>query len=650
MSENKCECPCHEPGKQYTIMHAAPCCGPNAPQLDKEIAMSSNTIANAPDTNTLVEGTPAIKTVPVRNEIADGSYDRLKKVIGDKVTAAITEGKTLVMEKPTVVGESSRGTVYSYGPVDYHHWHSVLPEEAQQTFKCNHCGAAWSLLASIAILEDDGSLTYPLAQALVECEDDEVVTAMFARYPDVASDVKNPAARHKHMLPLGQLPMHLLHQEVDDGGYEHFYAAPFQVLRNFNNAHRAFNDLQYVQTLYSKLVAKHLHPEILDKIFKVIEIKMPDVRTDTALTRADEVVKLVKTVRLMDANGNNGFLYLWSQLIIRENGWMGHIFGSILGIVMDAAIEMNDNDNMEMAMLRVKELLSHATSAENYKNKTAPASEQSLDGTMKFLAENNQTGVLSRRLLPIDEVVSVFWTTTEANAAEPAAEEAPMSALERARAALKKQRDPAVSAVAKLDAMIDNHVTSVNMSLATFIESIGNYATLAVSHRTQSMFPVFVTGPSEEGDHDFLLNFDKGVHPYAHLLQTPQPMAYQTIAQMAEVMNADVPYPKELPVMAFFKSQRFPTEPENYVIHLENVGYNFHQMMDKHGSCVLGSTVRSEHFGAYSRPLVELSRNIPMDTHAGKNAAGGIFMRVGMVFNAVRKDGAREEILISSLK
>lgn len=581
---------------------------------------------------------------------ADESYDRLRQAVGAKFTEALTARKIIVTERPTVVGDGGDGPLYSYGPVDFGHWHTCLPEAAKKQFQCSHCLAAWSLLSSTVVLNDDGSVTYPLVEALKECEDDPIVALMFQKFPDVTKAVENIANRRAQLLPCSGLPIQHLFEEKDDKGYQHFFAGTRDAIRTFNKGLRTFADINHVQTLFTKIMAKRLHPTILEKIFQYVELKLPDVRGDTALTRAKEVVDLVKKVREVEAAYGRGFLYLWSQILVRENGWMTHIYGSILGIVMDAAVEMDDVDSVEMSMLRVKELLSHATSGENYKNKVAPASEQSLDGTMKFLTANNFEGSLSRRLMPIEEIPSVFWISSKPTAEEGVQEETTLTPLQQARARLKKNNDSATGSIAKLDEILGKHVTKVETSITSFIENIGNYATLALSHRVQSMFPVFVTGPAEEGNHDELLNFDKGIHPHAHLMQPAQPMAYQTVASMAEVMNPDLPFPNELPVMAFFKSQRIPTEPENYVLHLENVGYNFQQMMLKHGSCIMGSSVRSEHFGQYSRAIVDLSRNIPMNVDAGKSAAGGVFMRLGMVFNAVRKDGGREEITLTSLK
>ena len=602
-----------------------------------------------PDTNVLVEGASGAAVEQVRSEIADTSYERLRKAIGEKVTAALESGKIIITERPTPIQTDKDSSIASFGPIDYFHWHLSLPQEAQQTYRCNHCAQAWCIMTSLAVLNEDGSVYRPLAAAVAECSDDPIVAAIFNEYPDVKAALENPAERRAQYLPLAGLPAHLLFDDKDGDGYEHFYGASKELIKAFNARLEQFGDLNYVQTVYTKLTSPKLHPEILAKILKYVEIKLPNVREDTALSRAEALVDLVKKVRTMDANGGRGFLYFWSKLIQKENGWMRHMYKSVLGIILDAAVEMNDTDNMEMALLRVKELMGKATSDENYKNKSAPASEQGLDVTMKFLSENNFATSLNRRLLPLDEVTSVFWTTQEPQAIAPAAEEKPLSKLELARATLKKQRDPANNAVSKLDEILSNHVERVDMSAAAFIENIGNYASLSISNRVPGMIPVFATGPEEEGDHDLLMNFDKGVHPHAHLLAMSTPLTYQQLGQMAEVEPGALPLAKELPVLAVFRSKRFDEGDTNYVLHLENLGFNFWQMMEKHGSCILGTTIRSEHFG-HSRALVDLSRNISMDITAGKNTAGRVLLRVATIFNAVRMDGTREEITLTSVK
>jgi hypothetical protein len=636
---------------QYSIMHCVPCCGPGSPPPPEEeykYPMSMNETTTAASDNVLVEGTTDTAAL-LRNEIADASYERLRKAIGEKVTAALTSGKILITQRPTEIQTDKDSSVASFGPIDYHHWHLALPQEAQQTYRCNHCAQAWSIMTSLAVLNEDGSVTRPLAEAILECSDDSVVTAMFEQHPDVKANLENLATYRAQFLPLAGLPSHLLFEGEDVDGYEHFFGATKDVVKAFNAQLEQFGDLNYIQTVYTKLTSQRLHPELLAKIFKYVEIKLPNVREDTALTRAPALVELIKTIRTMESNGGRGFLYLWSMLIKKENGWLRHLYKSVLGIVLDATVEMNDVDNMEMALLRVKELMGKATADENYKNKSAPASDQGLDGAVKFLSDNGFTTSLNRRLLPLEEVTSVFWTMQDPKAETPVVVEKPLSKLEQARASLKNQRDPAATGAAKLDEILGKHVEQVDMSVAAFIENISNYASLAVSYRVTGMIPVFVTGPEEEGDHDQLLNFDKGVHPHAHLLAMSQPMTYQQLAQMAEVEPGVLPLPKELPVLAMFRSKRFDDGDTNYVLHLENLGFNFWKMMEKHGSCILGTTIRSEHFG-HSRALVDLSRNIPMDTTAGRSTAGGVFLRVGTVFNAVRMDGTREEITLTSVK
>jgi hypothetical protein len=121
------------------------------------------------------------------------------------------------------------------------------------------------------------------------------------------------------------------------------------------------------------------------------------------------------------------------------------------------------------------------------------------------------------------------------------------------------------------------------------------------------------------------------------------------MAGYAEAFEEGLPFAREIPVLAVFKSNYYPGAETTYVLHVENVGFNFQQTMTQHGSCTLGTSFTSDWFGMH-RALVDLSRSIPMNTEAGPGAAGGIFLKVGTILNAVRKDGTKERIQLTSVK
>lgn len=616
----------------------------NNDQADKAIFTNSMTSIAAD----VVEGgvgtsDAIISTVPddYLYAMAETSYVGLSELIGKKITEAIESGKILVQEKPTVMADHSEGTIYSYGPVDFGHWHMSLPQSRQQHYNCDYCKQAWPVLTSIAILNDDGSLTYPLHEAILEFQHDPIVAKMLRDFPSM----RDISKRRASVLPLGRISGVVIKQQV--GGFDHFHGCERSVWEAYNAAHTSFADIKYVQTLFDKFSSKDLNPIILEKIFQYVK-GQKGMREDTALSRADELVALLKQIRKMMETSPYAFTYLWSLLQKNDKAWLRHAYSSMLGMVLDAAVEMRDTDNMELALVRVKELAAKAAAPENYKNKTAEASEASLDQCVKFLHENNFQGSLSRRLLPLEEVNDVFWIQSEPGADQPAVEEKPMSALERARQQLKTKRDPDTSTISKLDEILGKVVNEKRMSVSAFIDGLADYATLAVSHETVVLAPVFVTGAVEEGNHDGLLNFDKRINEFGSLLQAPQPIPYQYVASLAEMEPGMLPMAPEIPVMAVFKSNRITSNEVYYVLHVENVGFNFQQAMVKHGTCIMGSMIKTEHFG-YSRAIVDLSRNMQMNVDAGKSAAGGIFLMVGTIFNAVRKDGTKEKIILTSV-
>lgn len=590
---------------------------------------------------------PAI--LEAENTVAESSYQRLREVIGRKVTEAIQSGGVLVAEKPELVASMSDGEdIYRYGPIGFDAWQGHLPKSMQQHYNCNHCNAAWIEMTCLAVMEKDGTLSYPLAQAILECSDDPVIAQAFAAFPFLQKDVENTKNRRASVMPVPQLTGLLIKKPV--GGFDHFYGADAEVINAYNHAHQAFNDLEYVKTLYAQLTSPDLHPLILQKMFTYVKNEKWSKTEDyTALSRSDELVALVNHIRDNAAKTGRGMIYLWSLLQKKENGWMRHINGSLLGIVLDAAVEMKDIDDVQMALTRVKELISRATQPGKYKVTTAPASDNHLDQTVKALTEAGLANMLERRLMPLEEVQSVLWVQSELNAAPAPADEKPISGLLAARQRLKEQRDPATATLSKLDEIMGKKVNNVDMSVRAFIESIGDYASLAVSSEVQAMHPVFITTSVHDGDYDVALHFNKTIGKHAHILQSPTPLTYQTMASLAECYQEGLPFAPEIPVLAVFSSNYRPGAETTYVLHAENIGFNFAAMMEKHGTCILGTALTSEWFGM-QRAILDLSRSIPMNTDAGAGTAGGIFMKVGLILNAVRKDGTKERIQLTAVK
>jgi hypothetical protein len=203
----------------------------------------------------------------------------------------------------------------------------------------------------------------------------------------------------------------------------------------------------------------------------------------------------------------------------------------------------------------------------------------------------------------------------------------------------------------KLAGKVDSFVKDHYMSAHAFFASLDQYAEVAISINTPALLPVLVTTAIADGKHDELLNFDKSIHKYASVLQPAKAIPTSVVFHLAEIVNEgwSAMHLPRVPVAGIFESNRLAGEDPNYVFQINNVAFNFYESLKGHGTCILGSMLKSEHFGL-SRAVVELARTMEMNIDAGKQAAGGVFMQLGMVLDVVRKDGGKEKITITSVK
>lgn len=322
--------------------------------------------------------------VSTAKAVAEASYQRLREAVGRYVAAAIQSGKLVVMEKPQPV-PGSGGAMVTYGPVQFSHWQAHLPEEAQQYYNCRYCQQAWAGLSTLAVMDEDGYLYYPVAAAFLECADDPVIAKLFENYPEVKVACGDTTNRRATIYPLDRLSDMYIEHEV--GGFCHFFG--FQdkdVLRLWNKDHEAFNDQMYIMGLFEQFISTEINLPLLTKLFQYIDKEIGE-KEHTALSRADELVKIIGSVRRAQNLSGRGYAYLWALLHKKENGWLRHVNGSLLGIVLDTAIELRDKENMSAALANVKNLLKTATADENYKQKTAESSLGALEQTFKFLEQ-----------------------------------------------------------------------------------------------------------------------------------------------------------------------------------------------------------------------------------------------------------------------
>lgn len=587
--------------------------------------------------------------------IAETSYQRLRDAVGRYVEAAIQCGKLVMREKVEAV-PGSGGTMYLYGPVQFSHWQAHLPEAAKQYYNCDYCKQVWANLSTLAVMDEDGNLYYPVAAAFLECADDPVVAELFKNYPEVKEACAITNKRRATLYPVDKLSDQFLEKEV--GGFCHFFGArDSDVIRDFNKAHHAMNDQMYIKGLFEQFVSTEINLPLLAKIFKYIEKEVGE-KEHTALSRADDLVKAIAAVRRAQNLSGRGYLYLWALLHKRENSWLAHVNGSLLGIVLDTAISLKDKDDMEAALTNVKRLLTMATDGLNYKQKTAEAPVAAVEQAFKFLEEKGLKGTMERRLLPLSEVQSVIWkATVQESVAEPEKE---VSAADQAFNKLMANKDKDAQSNKKMDEILGNIDVEKRMSLSSFINNLDAYASLSFAPATKSLVPIFITSAVTEGNHDELLTFADGIGEYASMLNTPRPYAYPAMVDFAGLSKAKFDgstltrmmagnYNVDIPISAIFFANQRPGGDRIFTAHIDNFVSNFQATLLEHGSCILGTMIKSEHFGM-SRALVELSKQIPLRTEAGASAAGGAMLHggSGTVIKAILKDGTRETIYLTS--
>lgn len=614
------------------------------PQITEAVQSSVNLITGA-------EGTDEERD----RLAADACYEALRTDIGEEITAAILsiggeDGKVLVLEKPQVVGDSHEGRLYNFGIIGYNTWHSALPLVAQPHYNCNYCSEAWVDLTSMAVMDNKGNIEYPLVNAFIKNSETPIIKAMLDQNPPLQKMIETRASRRPELVPLPQLHQHFIHHTV--GGFEHFYGAKKDIVDAYNAQHQTFLDIKYVEVLHAMLTEPDLNIDILTKLLAHIKAQIGE-RPHTALSRGDALVKLVTTVRDMLKNSRYSFLYLLALLQVKENSWMKHIQSSVLGIVLDGAVKLREDEDMEGVLRAVVHMLDNVTDGVNYKQKTAEASQASVEQAYKFLVENNYANAMRRRLLPLAEAKTV-WKKPDAETAA-VVEETKVDPLAEAFKQLSDQKNPDVKVNNKLDSILGKVVYDENMSLVNFIKSVADIKVLEVSYLT-AIRPVlgFVAAAELPGEYDDFLVFEKSVHDTASVLRTPGGEQFHNCVSLAGVKKEeliDPTYPA-MPVTAILRMDRnVPVDGvPNYLLNIPRMGFNFHATTKgQFGTCVLGTTIKTEHFGM-SRALVELSSKMTMDVSAGEDAVGGVLLQTGMAFNAVYSDGTRKRILLTSVE
>jgi hypothetical protein len=630
-------------------MHVMPCCYPQDDQMSSPLNepqdqnVQENNIQTLVDVNDAAELSSQDLQLKQDHDDADRCYDRMRDAIGRHFEAALTSGKHIVVEKAQY-GSAPGDLTMSYGPFNFDDFRLALPASTHQYYNCSHCRQVWSQMSGIAVLDDNGVITYPLVDALKEVAQGDPFAA---RLLDKLGERK---AQRAILTPVSSLSQVVLENDV--GGWSHFYGLKHGVhLREFNEGLRPVFDFEYVQTLFQRFVTNELNTDLLAKIFTYIEVQIGK-QEHTALVHGERLVQLILDTRRVQDKTGRGLLWLWSTMQRRQNSWMRHINGSCLGIVLDGEREVKaDPSKMALILGNVKTLLASATDPENHKQKTAPSKEASFDQAVAFLMERGLKDTMRRRLMRLDEVQSVLWSVEDAlrnkSDFEPTVPEG-YDPVAQAIAGLKVEKNTDLNAGAEMDKLLGNVNVQVSMSVLAFIAGLDNFESLRLSQLNVNAVAALVTTAATEGDHDQLLTFDKELGPYAATLHTPKPITY---ADFCSVMGNDriLFVTKDLPVGAIIRSHRIPGTEPNYLVHVEGFASGFATQLASFGTMILGSSIRSDHFGM-SRPLCEISKRIPMEGLDAEHTVGGAMLRVGMVFEATLKNGTKQTIALTSWK
>lgn len=588
---------------------------------------------------------------------ADASYERLRKAVGDAITAAIKSGKVLLqLKKNGIDNTGPLGAAVIAFPV----WHGALPHSTQQHYNCRHCQAVWEELFTISILEDDGKRVYPAVQALLSIKDDPVVANILANAPEgfekyLEDFVSLPG---QVTLPIANFPLNLSDEDV--GGWSHFYAAPKEVLQEYNDKHAAFLDFYYIDQMLGEFTHKKLNVASLTLLFTylknelLVESKKTALTGSSALDRSDELVKIIAQTRFHEANGRLGAPYLWSILQRKENSWLQHVQKSMLGIVLKGFTELQDSSDVEASVASIKKILVRASKLDTFKVKTGEVAAATVEQAYNFLVENNMKSTLIRRIMDTDEVESRIWGEAVPEAATTQEPSGTPQDLDAVFKRLQESKDKAVNTENQLSALVGNQVFHEKMSLEAFIATLGDVSTMQlVLQPNAGYIPIFITTAVEDGDHDDLLKFDTICGKYASLLASQNAVPVREILQYANFDQVSTANAK-LTVTAVIKrltNNHDTDQGYSYVLNIPHVAENFSKTVAAYGSCVLGTMIRSEYYGL-SGAITEMSRQFAMQPNpsgAGK-AAGGLQFTAGMQVEVVYKDGKHGFVTITSSK
>lgn len=578
----------------------------------------------------------------------DQSYQRLRAAVGEAFTAALESGKVLVQQNKRMTHEDNAINVETLA---YNVWLNAITDPVtKQHYTCRQCFSNWTFLFNAAVIEEDGSLTYPALQAFLSLQDDPVVKTVFDNAPEGFIDYLQgiPKDRERQIYPVTAIPLHLAYG-ADSSGWDHYFAASKEVVEGYNDRFTYFNDFSYIDYLSGKLLDPKYDLEVMQALFVAVGNKLDaqEQYTDhrSALRNYPQLLDFAKTARLVQKVSNAGTAYIWSLLANKQNSFLRHVGSSVLGIVIKGFERMQlEGGNVTETLNYVVGILGVATDTENYKVKTAEAKPATVDQAYSLLKEKNIEYALTRRLLLVDEVPTTIWSPSVLTVPE---EDTPVvSVLDKAYNDVMALKDTPVQRREDTLATLSNSVGTKNYSLVTFLDLLGSIA--QVDLLTGNYFPCFVTTAVVDADYSSVFNFSNTPCKNTTTLTSARPLAWATLESVITDPNKRG---NRIPVEAIFKASNGLDNNAITVLQVSEVAAKFAQQSSVgNGSCVTGSIVRSEHYGL-SGALVELSKKHTLaEVNDTEKVAGGIVLTIGVKLMAIYQDGRKEIITITSEK
>lgn len=579
----------------------------------------------------------------------DQSYQRLRTAVGEAFTTALESGKVLVQQNKRMTHEDNAINVETLA---YNVWLNAITDPVtKQHYTCTQCFSNWTFLFNAAVIEEDGSLTYPALQAFLSLQDDPVVKTVFDLAPEGFVDYLKgiPKDRERQIYPVTSIPLHLA-DGMGSNGWDHYYAASKEVIEAYNDRYTHFNDFMYIDYLTGKMLDPKYDLEVMQALFVAVNNKLdaqPDQYTThrSALHNYPQFLEFAKTARLVQKVSNAGTAYIWSLLANKQNSFLRHVSSSVLGIVITGFERMQlEGVDVATTLNYVVGIMGVATDTENYKVKTAEAKPATVDQAYSLLKEKNIEYALTRRLLLIDEVPSTIWSPSVLTVPE---EDTPVvSVLDKAYNDVMSEKDTPVQRREDVLATLNNSVGTKNYSLVTFLDLLGSIA--QVDLLTGNYFPCFVTTAVVDADYSSVFNFSNVPCKNTTTLTSARPLAWATLESVITDPNKRG---NRIPVEAIFKAANGLSNNAIVVLQVSEVAAKFAQQSSvANGSCVTGSAVRSEHYGL-SGALVELSKKHTLtEVSDSEKAAGGVVLTIGVKLMAIYQDGRKEIITITSEK